>query len=188
MKMKQLINKKLRTKVFSVVLAGSIPNLLPADIYSDIINYVSDKGVKIVVDATGDLLVNCLEYKPFLIKPNNFELEQIFNTKLNTREDIVKCAFKLKEMGAVNVLVSMGKDGAILIDENSRLYDLMAPEGNVINTVGAGDSMVAGFIAGLNEKNDYEYAFKLAIATGSASAFSEELATRDEVIKVFNAM
>lgn len=171
-----------------LVLAGSVPNSLPADIYSDIMNYISDKGVKIVVDATGDLLVKCLEYKPFLIKPNNFELEQIFNTKLDSRDDIVKCAFELKSMGAVNVLVSMGKDGAILIDENSRVYDLMAPEGNVINTVGAGDSMVAGFLAGLYEKNDYEYAFKLSIATGSASAFSEELATKEEVMKVLNGM
>ena len=171
-----------------LVLAGSIPNSLPVDIYSDITNYVSDKGVKIVVDATGDLLVKCLEYKPFLIKPNNFELEQIFNTKLDAREDIVNCAFRLKEMGAVNVLVSMGKDGAILVDENSQVYDLMAPGGKVINTVGAGDSMVAGFLAGLNEKDDYEYAFKLSVATGSASAFSEELATRDEVMKVFEMM
>lgn len=169
-----------------LVLAGSIPNSLPANIYSDIIKFVSGKGVKVVVDATGDLLVKCLEYKPFLIKPNNFELEQIFNTKLESREDIVKCAIKLKEMGAVNVLVSMGKDGAILVDENSQIYDLIAPEGNVINSVGAGDSMVAGFLAGLYEKNDYDYAFKLAVAAGSASAFSEELASRDEVIKVYN--
>ena len=171
-----------------LILAGSVPNSLPVDIYSDIMNYISDRGVKIVVDATGDLLVKCLEYKPFLIKPNNFELEQIFNIKLDSRDDIVKCAFELKSMGAVNVLVSMGKDGAILIDENSRVYDLMAPEGKVVNTVGAGDSMVAGFLAGLYEKNDYEYAFKLSVATGSASAFSEELATRDEVMKVFNGM
>ena len=169
-----------------LVLAGSIPNSLPANIYSDIMKYVSGKGVKVVVDATGDLLVKCLEYKPFLIKPNNFELEQIFNTKLESREDIVKCALKLKEMGAVNVIVSMGKDGAILVDENSQIYDLIAPEGNVINSVGAGDSMVAGFLAGLYEKNDYEYAFKLAVAAGSASAFSDELASKDEVIKVYN--
>ena len=171
-----------------LVLAGSVPNSLPVDIYSDIMNYIFDKGVKIVVDATGDLLVKCLEYKPFLIKPNNFELEQIFNVKLDSRDDIVKCAFKLKSMGAVNVLVSMGKDGAILVDENSRVYDLIAPKGNIVNTVGAVDSMVAGFLAGLYEKNDYEYAFMLSVATGSASAFSEELATKEEVMKVLNAM
>ena len=168
-----------------LVLAGSIPNFLPANIYSDIMKYVSGKGVKVVVDATGDLLVKCLEYKPFLIKPNNFELEQIFNTKLESREDIVKCALKLKDMGAVNVLVSMGKDGAILVDENNKIYDLMAPEGNVINSVGAGDSMVAGFLSGLYENNNYEYAFKLAVAAGSASAFSEELATKEQVMKVY---
>ena len=168
-----------------LVLAGSIPNSLPANIYSEIMKYVSGKGVKVVVDATGDLLVKCLEYKPFLIKPNNFELEQIFNTKLESREDIVKCALKLKDMGAVNVLVSMGKDGAILVDENNKIYDLMAPEGNVINSVGAGDSMVAGFLSGLYENNNYEYAFKLAVAAGSASAFSEELATKEQVMKVY---
>ena len=168
-----------------LVLAGSIPNSLPANIYSDITKYVSGKGVKVVVDATGDLLVKCLEYKPFLIKPNNFELEQIFNTKLESREDIVKCALKLKDMGAVNVLVSMGKDGAVLVDENSQVYDLMAPDGNVINSVGAGDSMVAGFLSGLYENNNYEYAFKLAVAAGSASAFSDELATKEQVMKVY---
>lgn len=171
-----------------LVLAGSVPSSLPADIYSDIMNYISDKGVKVVVDATGDLLVKCLGYKPFLIKPNNFELEQIFNTKLDEREDIVKCAFKLKEMGAVNVLVSMGAEGAILVDEYGKCYDLKAPDGKVLNTVGAGDSMVAGFLAGLYEKDDYEYAFKLSVATGSASAFSEELATEDEVMKVLESM
>ena len=168
-----------------LVLAGSIPNSLPANIYSDITKYVSGKGVKVVVDATGDLLVKCLEYKPFLIKPNNFELEQIFNTKLESREDIVKCALNLKDMGAVNVLVSMGKDGAVLVDENSQVYDLMAPDGNVINSVGAGDSMVAGFLSGLYENNNYEYAFKLAVAAGSASAFSDELATKEQVMKVY---
>ena len=169
----------------TLVLAGSVPSSLPDDIYSRILERLKDKGVRIVVDATGDLLVNCLKYKPFLIKPNNFELEQIFNTKLHSREDIVKCAFRLKEMGAVNVLVSMGKDGAILVDEQDVVHDMVAPDGKVVNTVGAGDSMVAGFLAGLYEKNDYEYAFKLSVATGSASAFSEDLATKEEVHKVY---
>lgn len=186
---KKLYNKlDMLTRDDVLVLAGSVPSSLPADIYRDIISYVSEKGVKIVVDATGDLLVKCLEYKPFLIKPNNFELEQMFNTKLNSREDIVKCAHKLKKMGAVNVLVSMGVDGAILLDEFGKCYDLNAPKGKVINTVGAGDSMVAGFLAGFYEKNDYEYAFKLSVAAGSASAFSVDLATKDEVFKVLSAM
>lgn len=168
-----------------LVLAGSVPSSLPADIYSKLIKLVAEKGVKIVVDATGDLLVKCLEYKPFLIKPNNFELEQIFNIKLDSRENIIKYALKLKEMGAVNVLVSMGAEGAILVDEFGKSYDLNAPDGKVVNTVGSGDSMVAGFLAGLYEKDDYEYAFKLSVAAGSASAFSEELATKDEIMKVY---
>ena len=168
----------------TLVLAGSVPSSLPDDIYSRILEFIKDKGVRVVVDATGELLVNCLKYKPFLIKPNNFELEQIFNTKLDSREDIVKCAFKLKEMGAINVLVSMGKEGAILVDEQNQVHDMMAPDGNVVNTVGAGDSMVAGFLAGYNEKKDYDYAFKLSVATGSASAFSENLATKDEVDRI----
>lgn len=186
---KKLYNKlDVLTRDDVLVLAGSVPGSLPADIYRDIISYVSDKGAKVVVDAAGDLLVKCLEYKPFFIKPNNFELEQIFNTKFNSREDIVKCAYKLKEMGAVNVIVSMGGDGAILVDEFSKCYDLNAPNGKVVNTVGAGDSMVAGFLAGFYEKNDYEYAFKLSVAAGSASAFSVDLATKDEIMKVLSAM
>ena len=171
-----------------LVLAGSIPSSFSENIYSDIMNYVTEKGVKVVVDATGDLLVRCLKYKPFLIKPYNYELEQIFNTKLDLREDIVKYTLKLKEMGAANVLVSMGADGAILVDEFGNCYDLKAPIGNVINSVGAGDSMVAGFLAGFYEKKDYEYAFKLAVAAGSASAFSEELATKDEIMKVYEKL
>lgn len=182
----ELFSKLDKMKVDdTLVLAGSVPSSLPDDIYSRILEHLKDKGVRIVVDATGDLLVNCLKYKPFLIKPNNFELEQIFNTKLDSREDIVRCALKLKEMGAVNVLVSMGKDGAILVDEKGAVHDMMAPDGKVVNTVGAGDSMVAGFLAGYYEKNDYEYALKLSVATGSASAFSEDLATTDDVHKVY---
>ena len=182
----ELFSKLDKMKVDdTLVLAGSVPSSLPDDIYSRILEHLKDKGVRIVVDATGDLLVNCLKYKPFLIKPNNFELEQIFNTKLDSREDIVRCALKLKEMGAVNVLVSMGKDGAILVDEKGAVHDMMAPDGKVVNTVGAGDSMVAGFLAGYYEKNDYEYALKLSVATGSASAFSEDLATKDDVHKVY---
>ena len=171
-----------------LVLAGSIPSSLSENIYSDIMNYVTEKDVKVVVDATGDLLVRCLKYKPFLIKPNNYELEQIFNIKLSEREDIVKYAHKLKEMVAANVLVSMGADGAILVDEYGKCYDLNAPDGKVVNTVGAGDSMVAGFLAGFYEKKDYEYGFKLAVAAGSASAFSEELATKDEIMKVYEKL
>ena len=138
-----------------------------------------------MVDATKDLLLNVLKYKPFLIKPNNFELGEIFDTEMKTTEDIVKYAGKLQEMGAVNVLVSMAGDGAVLLDEYGKTHICGVCKGKVKNSVGAGDSMVAGFIAGC-EKGDYEYALKLGTASGGATAFSDGLAekkTIDELIK-----
>lgn len=168
-----------------LVLAGSIPNTLPDSIYSDIMEKLSSKGIRFVVDATGDLLLKVLKYKPFLIKPNKHELAQMYNVKIETREDIIKYAKKLREDGAVNVLISMGGEGAILIDEHGNVYESSAPEGVVINSVGAGDSMVAGFIAGYTEKKDYTHGFKMGIAAGSASAFSKYLATKDEVLEVY---
>ena len=162
-------------------LAGSIPTSMPDDMYQKIMAKLDGKGVMIVVDATRDLLLNVLEYHPFLIKPNNHELGEIFDVELLTRESVVPYAKKLQEKGARNVLVSMAGEGAVLIDENGREYMSPVPKGKVINAVGAGDSMVAGFIAGYLEKKDYEYAFHMGIASGSASAFSEQLATRAEV-------
>ena len=164
-----------------LVLAGSIPQSMPDTIYMDIMADLQDKGVEIAVDATRDLLMNVLPYRPFLIKPNNHELGEIFGVELKKREEVIPYAKKLQEKGAKNVLVSMAGEGAVLIDENGREYMSPVPKGKVVNAVGAGDSMVAGFIAGYLEKKDYEYAFHMGIASGSASAFSEQLAIRAEV-------
>lgn len=179
--------KELRAKINALkagdilVLAGSIPQSMPDTIYMDIMADLQGRGVNIVVDATRDLLMNVLSYKPFLIKPNNHELGEIFGVELSTREEIVPYAKKLQENGARNVLVSMAGEGAVLIDENGCVYMSEAPKGKVVNAVGAGDSMVAGFVAGYLEKKNYEYAFHKGLAAGSASAFSEQLATDEEV-------
>lgn len=170
-----------------LVLAGSIPDSLPSDIYEKILAHISDKKIRIVVDATKDLLLNVLKYKPFLIKPNNHELGELFGTELKSIGEIVDCAKKLKEMGAVNVLVSMAGDGAVLLDENGEIHQCGVCKGKVKNSVGAGDSMVAGFIAGL-ENGDYEYALKLGTATGGATAFSDELAKKDEIYNLLQQL
>lgn len=167
-----------------LILAGSIPKSMPDDIYEKIMERLSNKGIQFVVDATKDLLCNVLRYKPFLVKPNNFELEEIFDVKLDTDIDIIYYAKKLQEKGARNVLVSMGGKGAILIDENGKDYKMDPIKGDVKNTVGAGDSMVAGFVAGYIEKNDYNYALKFGSASGSATAFSLNLATKQEIMDI----
>lgn len=172
----------------TLVLAGSIPNTLPDDIYERIMELLSPKGVRFVVDATKDLLVNSLKYHPFLIKPNNDELGEIFGVKIDTPDEAAKYAFKLKEKGAVNVLVSMGGKGAVLVDENSKQHYAPAVLGKVVNTVGAGDSMVAGFVAGYTQKKNYEYALKLGTAAGGATAFSEGLATAKQIKDLFENM
>ena len=169
-----------------LVLAGSIPSSMSDNIYRDIMADLKDRGVMIVVDATKDLLLNVLEYHPFLIKPNNHELGEIFDVKLTTREEVIPYGRKLQEKGARNVLVSMAGEGAVLIAEDGQVFDAPAPKGKLINGVGAGDSMVAGFVAGWIEKQDYEYAFHMGVASGSASAFSENLATKEEIINVYN--
>lgn len=171
-----------------LILAGSIPSSLPEDIYEKIMERLQDKNIKIVVDATKDLLLNVLKYKPFLIKPNNHELSEIFNRELKTDEDIVECAKKLQDMGSENVLISMAGDGAILIGSDGKVYKSKVPKGKVINSVGAGDSMVAGFITGYLKNNNLEEALKMGVATGSASAFSEYLATRDKVEELFKQL
>lgn len=168
-----------------LVLAGSIPKSLTDSIYSDILDRLQKKEVLFVVDATKNLLLNVLQYKPFLIKPNNYELGEIFDVTLETREDVVPYARKLQEKGARNVLVSMAGQGAVLVDENDMVHMLAAPQGKLVNAVGAGDSMVAGFVAGWTKQQDYDYAFRMGIAAGSASAFSELLATRQEIEQVF---
>lgn len=185
-KVEELIDKLTALKAGDVlVLAGSIPSMIPDDIYKVIMEKLAEKEVMIVVDATQDLLVNVLEYHPFLIKPNNHELGDIFGVSLNTRDSVVPYAKKLQEMGAGNVLVSMAGEGAVLVAENGQVYDAPAPQGTLVNGVGAGDSMVAGFVAGWLTKQDYEYAFHMGIAAGSASAFSENLATKEEIEGVY---
>ena len=169
----------------TLVLAGSIPKTMSESIYRDILRRLEGQGILAVVDATGELLLNVLEYRPFLIKPNNHELGAIFNVKLENREDVVPYARKMQEKGARNVLVSMAGQGAVLLDETGEVYMLPAPKGELVNAVGAGDSMVAGFLAGWLTKEDYEYAFCMGVSAGSASAFSENLATKEEVEEVY---
>ena len=168
-----------------LVLAGSIPVSLPDDIYSRILGGLEGKGVTFVVDATGELLLNVLKYHPFLIKPNNHELGDIFDVELKTREEVVPYGRKLQEMGAKNVLISMAGEGAVLVAEDGSVYDAPAPKGVLVNAVGSGDSMVAGFTAGWMEKRDYRHAFYMGVAAGSASAFSEFLATKDEIMSLY---
>ena len=164
----------------TVVLAGSVPKCLPADIYERILRRLDGKGIRAVVDASGKLLLNVLKYKPFLIKPNTDELAEMFGTAINGTDDIGRYAKKLKEAGAVNVLVSMAGDGALLVDEYGTVRKAPAHRGTVRNSVGAGDSMVAGFLAGC-ESGDYGYALKLGTAAGGATAFSDGLASRERI-------
>ena len=166
-------------------LSGSIPSSMPDDAYQKIMERLDGRGVQIVVDATKDLLLNVLEYHPFLIKPNNHELGEIFGVELKTREEVIPYAKKLQNKGAVNVLVSMAGEGAVLIDANEDVHMAPAPKGTLVNGVGAGDSMVAGFMAGWLEKQDYEHAFCMGVSAGSASAFSEHLATKAEIEAVY---
>ena len=165
----------------TVILAGNIPKCINNNIYEIICKKLEQNNVRFIVDATKELLMNVLKYKPFLIKPNKEELEETFKEKIETKEDIVVHAKKLQKMGAQNVLISLGEEGAILVTKENKEYFLNAPKGRVVNTVGAGDSMVAGFVAGYEKSGDYEQAFKIGVATGSASAFSMNLATAEEV-------
>lgn len=171
-----------------LVLAGSIPNSMPDSSYEQILARVQGRDIRSVVDATGDLLVNVLKYHPFLIKPNNHELEEIFHVPMDSKETIVAHAKKMQEMGAENVLISMAGDGAILVAADGSVWQSPAPKGKVVNSVGAGDSMVAGFITGYLKSQSYEEAFHMGICTGSASAFSERLATQAEVDGILGQM
>lgn len=165
-----------------LVMAGSIPDVMPQTMYMGIMKHLQGRNLKIVVDATRDLLANVLPFHPFLIKPNNHELGEIFGVEICEKEDVVTYAKKLQERGARNVLISMAGDGAVLVAEDGSVYQAEAPEGKLINSVGAGDSMVAGFLAGYLEHGTYDKAFQMGVCTGSASAFSEELATKAEVL------
>ncbi len=166
----------------TLVISGSVPNTLPDDMYERTLEPLQGKGIRVVVDAEKGLLLKILKFNPWLIKPNNHELGDMFGVTLKTDEEIVTYAKKLQEKGAQNVLISMAGDGAILLTAEGKSYKSPAPKGTLVNSIGAGDSMVAGFIAGYEESGgDYEKAFKMGVATGSASAFSENLATRPEV-------
>lgn len=171
----------------TIILAGSIPSSLPSDIYEKILDYLKDKNIRAVVDATKKLLINVLKYKPFLIKPNNFELGEMFGVEIKTVDDVIKYAEKLKELGAVNVLVSLAGDGAMLLDENGKTHICGVCKGTVKNSTGSGDSMVAGFLAG-SEKGDYEYALRLGTAAGGATAFSDGLAKKDEIFSLLSQL
>ena len=186
-KLSELMTKLEELKDGDVlVLAGSVPESMPSDIYKDIIIKLRERNIIIVVDATSTLLLNVLPYRPFLIKPNHHELSEIFGVKLESKDEIALYASKLKDMGARNVLVSMGKMGAVFVAEDGSIYEAEAPDGILVNSVGAGDSMVAGFIAGWSKNSSYEEAFAMGVAAGSASAFSENLATGDEVREILN--
>ncbi|MCR5417254.1 MAG: 1-phosphofructokinase [Pseudobutyrivibrio sp.] len=164
-----------------LILAGSIPNSLPDDVYERILSSLQDKGIQFVVDATKDLLTNVLKYHPFLIKPNNFELGEIVGKTLTTDDEIYEGALELQKMGARNVLISMAGDGAMLVDEDGNRYRIGVPKGKVRNSVGAGDSMVAGFVAGYMKTKNYETALKMGTAAGSATAFSDGLAKAADI-------
>lgn len=184
----QLMEKLSRLRDGDIlILAGSIPASLSGSLYSDIMKMLSDRNILITVDAEKELLLNALPYRPFLVKPNHYELGEIFGVTLNTREEVVPYARRLQEKGAKNVLVSMAGEGAVLAAETGLVLMNQAPRGTVRNSVGAGDSMVAGFIAGWCEKRDYAHAFKLGLSSGSASAFSDFLATKTEIEQVYRS-
>ena len=165
----------------TLVISGSVPNTLPGDMYERIMARLDGRGVRVVVDAERDLLTRVLPYHPFLVKPNNIELGDIYGARLKTRADVVPYAQRMQREGARNVLVSMAGEGGVLVAETGEVFESPAAKGTVVNSVGAGDSAVAGFLAGLAETGSYETAFHMALSAGSASAFSDHLATRPEV-------
>ncbi len=169
-----------------LVLAGSIPATLPSELYEQILERISERGILVTVDATGELLLRTLKYKPFLIKPNREELSELLGVAVESQEDALRYAKQLQAMGARNVLVSMGGDGAVLLDEHGKRHVEDVFCGEVKNTVGAGDSMVAGFLAGYLQSGDYGYALRLGSAAGSATAFCDGLATREEILGLMN--
>ncbi len=172
----------------TLVLAGNVPNSLPSDMYAQILSKLCGKGIRFVVDATGNQLISTLKYKPFLIKPNNFELSEIFGKEITSTDESVKYAEKLQSMGAQNVIASRGGDGAVLIDESGNAHVANAVKGNVISTVGCGDSMVAGFIAGTQSGKSISESFQLSVACSAATAFSPWLASADGINKILNKL
>lgn len=171
-----------------LILSGSVPEGVSKTFYRDIMTEVQEKEIRIVVDATKELLENTLTYHPFLIKPNSHELGELFQVEIQTKKDVIPYAKKIQEMGARNVLVSMAGEGAVFLSETGAVYEMEAPKGKLIHGVGAGDSMVAGFVVGWLEKKDYFHAFQMGIASGSATAFSEGLATKEKIDKVYTQL
>lgn len=169
-----------------LILAGSIPKGLSEDTYIDIMSYMEEKGCTVVVDASGEQLRDVLPYHPFLVKPNLYELSELFGIEITDRKEAMEYAIKVQEMGARNVLVSMGPEGAIFVADDGYVYDEKPPQGKIVNTVGAGDSMVAGFIAEYLESKSYEKALIMGLCAGSASAFSHDFATKTEIMKLFD--
>lgn len=185
-KLQQLMRQLDELKAGDIlILAGSIPSSLPPTMYQDIMKKLQNRGILILVDAEKELLLNVLPYHPFLIKPNHYELGELFGTVFHTREEVVPFAKKLQEQGALNVLVSLANKGAVLVDAMGEVHMAPAPEGELVNGVGAGDSMVAGFLAGWLQTADYEHAFRMGLAAGSASACSENLAEKEEVERFY---
>lgn len=170
----------------TLILAGSIPSSLPSRIYQIIMENLKDNNINIVVDATKELLMNALSYRPFLIKPNKHELEEIFDMEISSKEEAIRYARHLQRQGARNVIVSLSGDGAVFVSEEGESFEADVPPGNLIHAVGAGDSMIAGFLAGWEHTRNYQYAFQMAVAAGSASAYSEELATKDNIYKLLS--
>lgn len=188
-KLAELMNKiDSLKKNDTLILAGSIPSSLPDDIYEKIMARLEGKGIRILVDATKQLLLNVLPYHPFLVKPNLHELEEIFQTKITDQKELILYAKKLQAQGALNVLVSLGKDGAILIAENQQVYYCPGAKGTLVNSVGSGDSMVAGFLAGYLKGNDYAEALHLGSACGGATAFSKDLALKETIDNVYQQL
>lgn len=187
--LQELLNQIQRLKEGdTLVLAGSIPNSLPSSIYQIIMEELKEKNINIVVDATKELLMNALSYRPFLIKPNKHELEEIFDMKISSKEEAIRYARHLQRQGARNVIVSLSSNGAIFVSEEGESFESDVPPGNLINAVGSGDSMIAGFLAGWETTHNYKYAFQMAVASGSASAYSEELATKEEITNLLACM
>ena len=170
----------------TLVLAGSVPSTLPSNLYETIMKKSEEKNIEIVVDATKDLLLKCLPYRPFLIKPNKQELEEIFQVTISDREQALIYAGQLQSSGARNVMVSLAERGAVFLSEKGDVFSLEPPKGTLVNGVGAGDSMIAGFLAGWQNTSDYWEAFRLAVASGSASAYSQELASKKEILDLLS--
>lgn len=186
-KLKELIEQLHRLKDGdSLILAGSIPASVPSDIYQIILEELKSKKLNIVVDATKDLLMNTLHFRPFLIKPNRHELEEAFDITIENKEEAIRYARHLQRLGARNVMVSLSGDGAVFVSEEGESFEANVPPGKLINAVGSGDSMIAGFLAAWETTGDYGKAFQTAVAAGSASAYSEELATKNEIMKLLS--